>query len=98
MNKFIKLAIDYSKGLEEDQGICENLSNYCISTPSEEGIFFEIFFKPTLEEILEYQNSTLYWMEGHFTTDVEDRNTRITALLFAAELWEDKENHKYERK
>lgn len=62
--------------------------------------FFTNFFKPTEEEREEYNILSFSWMSeiGRGLGDIKNNTDRITALLFADQLWKDKENRKYERK
>ena len=61
--------------------------------------FFKDFFQPTTEEYIEYDMVGYSWMSRRNSSlgDVKDNTDRITALLFADQLWQDEENRKYDR-
>lgn len=59
--------------------------------------FFKDFFEPTQEEKSEYHVLYTSWMGHESTTVQQDNLDRITALLFADQLWQDEENRKYDR-
>lgn len=67
--------------------------------------FFKDFFMPTEEEAKEYLVSLATWLfdrgawlsTSHQKKE-QDNYDRITALLFADQLWQDEANRKYERK
>ena len=69
----------------------------CIDLPEKPSDFFSNFFEPTQEEKSEYHVLYTSWMGHESTTVQQDNLDRITALLFADQLWQDKENRKYER-
>jgi len=87
---FRELAESIAKNMKEVRGCCSNLPGI----PSD---FFIDFFMPTAEEREEYDCSLWWWMGGINTTIQQDNQDRITALLFADQLWQDEENYKYER-
>ncbi len=66
--------------------------------------FFTNFFMPTEEEAREYRNLQSEvndegaWLSTGCQKKEQDNTDRITALLFADQLWQDKANRKYQRK
>ena len=100
MTPFKKLAEKIEAKPRDTWFCCNDLGD------SDAVTFFEKFFIPTDLEGNVYGNETRHvpglstpWMctkrKDRRTLDNEDR---ITALLFADQLWQDKENRKYERK
>jgi hypothetical protein len=100
MTPFKKLAYKIAKHPNDTWFCCNDLKGMCAV------LFFEKFFMPTIEEAKLYQvwlDSKLIdngaWMRSKKgCNSYSDNQDRITALLFADQLWQDKQNRKYERK
>ena len=97
-NHFLELAYKYELNITPFSGICNNIVMIKSTSKSKLYDFFTDFFEPTKKERDEYNHQPFFWMEERDKSEEVNTNTRITALLFAAELWEDKQNHKYARK
>jgi hypothetical protein len=82
---FYELAEKYAKRTNQYEGICANLCE--IGGEFDE--YFTKMFEPSRKEREEYQHTIWWWMEGITTTEKQNRNLRITALLFADLLWQD---------
>lgn len=87
---FKELAEKIADDMKELWGCCNHLADI-------ESDFFQSFFEPTEYERNKYNQNFWFWMSGINTTTQQDNTDRITALLFADQLWQDEENRKYER-
>jgi hypothetical protein len=67
--------------------------------------FFGVFFMPSKEEVKRFnvyfdsdEENCGAWLSTRLRDKHLDNTDRITALLFADQLWQDKANRKYQRK
>lgn len=93
MTPFKELAERIEAKLDDTWYCCADLFDQeCIA-------FFKKFFRPTDSESAVYRMMELFWMSRRNSSlgDVKDNTDRITALLFADQLWQDEENRKYDR-
>lgn len=82
MTEFRKLA----------EAIAQDIMEYWCCTdelPDKESEFFEEWFKPTPNEIIEYNHLRLAWMRVYEASISDNNNLHILALLFAEQLWLD---------
>lgn len=82
MTEFRKLSERIAKNIYRRWHCCNVL-------PEKESKFFEKWFQPTHKERFEYDHLNIAWMAGEETSNSEDNNLRILALLFAEQLWLD---------
>lgn len=59
----------------------------CIDLPELEFVLFEYFFKPTENELIEYNHYQVIWMGAYNQTNEQDNQDRVLSLLFMDEIF-----------